>query len=310
MAVGIGAAGIVGVAHEVTPGTYAAPTKYIPVTSESIQRIQEVNHRRHIKGVADVTDSVTGPARVEGRVTLDVREDILAFLLYGARMDVVKAGAGPYTYTFSPSNEAEAPNKTLSITVVRNNQVFGYVGCVVGSLNITTDNGVLIANLDILGRDEATQSAPTPTWPSTPLFGADAYTLEIPTSTPVTTIDNMNWTVDDNAEAVYRLGAATAAAYVKFGERSITASVNMDFEDKTQYDKFKAVTAEEIRFYAERAVGYHVEIFTRSSIMSSYEIGIQNQGDLIRAAIEYQGVHDDGSGESYQIEIGTDENIT
>ena len=102
MAVGIGAAGIVGFAHEAVVGTYLAPTQFLPVRSESIQFMNEVQYTRPIMRVADNVHAVEGPQKVEGDVEFEVIEDLLTFLLYAARMDVVKAGADPYTYTFTP----------------------------------------------------------------------------------------------------------------------------------------------------------------------------------------------------------------
>lgn len=309
MAVGIGAAGIVGIAHEVTPGTYVAPTQYLPVRSESINFMNEVQYTRPIMGVADNVHAVEGPQHVEGDIEFEVIEDQLAFLLYGARMTVNKTGAGPYVYTFTPANTAEHANKTLSITVVRNGQVFGYVGCVIGSLEFSVDNGLLICSASVLGRGESNESTPTPSWPTTEPYGADAYTLNIAGS-PVTRADSFSWSVDDQAEAVYRLGNAQQAAYVRYGERSISASLEMDFEDLVEYNKFKAVTAQRLQLDADKTASAYVHLDTKLATMSSFELGLSGQGDLVRAAIEYEGKYDFSSSKAYEIVIGAALNIT
>lgn len=309
MTVGIGAAGVVGLAHETTPGTYAAPTIYLPVRSESVQFINEVQYTRPIIGQPDNIHAVEGPQRVEGDLEFEVIEDLLAFLLYGARMTVNKTGLGPFVYTFSPSPAAEAPNKTLSITVERNGEVFGYTGCAIPGLELSVDSGLLVCTANVLGRGEATQPSPTPTWPETPPFGADAYTLEIG-GTPITKADNFSWSLDDSGEAVYRLGNAQQAAYVKFGERSVSASLELDFENRTEYDNFKAVTERQLQFDADKDAGHYVHIDTKTAIASTYEVMLSGQGDLVRASVEYEGKHDFVSGKIYEIEISCDEDIT
>jgi len=304
MAVGIGAAGIVGVAHEVTAGTFVAAAEFIPVRSESLKFIQDVNYTRPIRGVPDPIHGVEGNGHVEGDIEMEVTIDSLIYLLYGARMDVVAAGAGPYTYDFTPSSAAEAPNKTLSFTVERNGIVFGYVGCVIGGLEISVDNGMLVATINVLGTDEATQTGPTPTWPTDPPLGADKHTISI-ASSPVSTVDDFSWKLDESAEAVFRLGSL-AAAYVKFGERSVEASVTMDFEDKTEYDNYRALTAQELLLESDLDAGNFIHITTHAMIMASYEVGLEGQGDLITAQIDYTGKYDETATEVYNIAMSSD----
>ena len=310
MAVGIGGAGSLGIAHEATPGTYAAPTQFLPIRNESLNFINEVQYTRPIMGVVDPVHAIAGPQRVEGDIEFEVLSDMLAFLLYGARMTVVKTGAGPYNYVFTPSPAAEAPNKELSLTVVRNAQVFGYFGCAVTSLEFSVDNGVLICTAGILGRGESTEAAPTESFPTTPPFGADDYTIEIPTGAPITDADTLSWSLDDSGEAVYRLGNAQQAAFVMFGERDLTCSIERDFESKTDYDSFKSLTEQELRFLISQGANNQIEILTRAAIKSSYEVNLSGQGDLVRGSIEYQGKYDFANTESYQITIDTDLDIT
>ena len=311
MPVGIGGAGSVGIAHEVTPGTYVAPTRFLPVRSESMQFINEVQYTRPIMQVVDNVHAVEGPQRVEGDIEFELIEDIFTFLMYGARMSVAKSGSSPnFTYTFTPSMTAEHANKTLSLTIVRNDVIFGYTGCVIGSIEISVDSGLAICTMSLLGRGETTQANPTEAFPVTEPFGADAYTIEIPSGSPVTDTDTLTWSVDESAEAVYRLGQAQAAAFVKYGERSITASVERDFINKTDYDGFKAVTAQALRFLISKTASRSVDILTRSAIKSSYEVNLSGQGDLVRGSIEYEGKYDFANSESFRIITKTDIDIT
>lgn len=304
MAVGIGAAGLLGVSHEAVKGTYLAPVEFIPIRSESLQYMQEVNYTRPIRGVPDPIHAVKGNGHVEGDIEMEITEDMLAYLLYGARMTVTKAGVGPFTYDFVPSSAAEAPNKTLSFTVVRNGVVFGYAGCVISTIELTIDNGILVGTFGVLGTSEATQTAPTPTWPTTPPYGADTHSISIGGSA-VTTVDSFTWKLDDSGEAVFRLGSLDAA-YVKFGERSVEASVEMDFENKTEYTAYRALTEKALLFESDQDADNFIHITTHAMIAGTYEVGLDGQGDLIRASIEYTGKYDETNSEVFNIAISSD----
>lgn len=307
MAVAIGASGIVGIAREVTPGTYLAPEFYLPVRSESINFVNEVQYTRPIMQVADQVHAVEGPQRVEGDLEMEIFPDALVYLMAGTRNTLVKAGAGPYTYTYTP-NAAATPTNTLSLTVVRNGVVFGYVGCVIGSMDFTVDNGLFVGSFNILGTAEASQSAPTPSWPTMEPAGADAYTISI-AATPVTNTDNFSWSVDDSAEAVYRLGNAQAAAFVKFGERTQEASLDMDFENATEYTNFKAVTAQRLQFDVDWDANNYIHLDTKLATMSTFETGLSGQGDLVRASISYMAKYDFATSKAYEIVISSANSI-
>lgn len=318
MAAGIGAAGILGLAKESVAGTYVTPAKFIPIRSESLAFAQETIFTRPIRGVADIVHAVPGNATVEGDIEFEVTHDNLPWFLYAMRGVVVESGlAPPYVYTMTPSAAGQKPasaGETLSITVVRNEEVFGYVNCVVGKLEITVDDGILVATVSILASDESSESDPTATWPTDPPYGAGQYVIEIPTATQVYDVDGFTFSVDDSAEHAYRLrDDGRGAMFTKFGERSSEITVERDFENRTDYDAFKALTAQAVHFRAEDPdeAGNYVDIVMDAAIKDTYEIGLDGQGDLVRASITYQGIYDDTNSRAFVLECGSaDEDAT
>jgi hypothetical protein len=308
---GIAAGGVVGVALETTPGTYAAPTKFLLLDSESLQYGQDTVWRRPLRNTADPVGTVPGNVTVTGDAAMDFLADGVLYFLLATRCTVVKSGTGPFVYTFTPTAQA-LPTRTLSITVVRNGAVFGYTGCVVGSFQITTDNGILKFSATLVGRDEAVQSAPTPTYPTSEPIGAGSYDIQIPTSTQVFDTDTFTFSVEDNAEAQYRLkNTGRGAQFIKYGERSTTLAVERDFENRTEYDSFKALTAQSVTIEAASQTGDEaVTIVVPAAIKDTYNVALGGaQGDLIRASVSYTGVTD-GSGVAYTLALTTDENVT
>jgi Phage tail tube protein len=310
MAVGIGAGGIAGLAVEATSGTYLAPTKFFPFNSESIVTTENTVFRRPIRQNADVIGAVPGHFNPGGEVQMEALEDVLVYFLYACRTAVVKSGSTPnFTYTITPTSSA-LPTKTLSLTIVRNGIVFGYVGVCTSSFAFGINDGLLTFNVNLMGTDEASQSLPTPTWPTSTPFGAGMYSIEIPTSTPVLDTDTFEFSVEDNATAEFRLkSTGRGAQFIRYGERNSTMTMERDFESRADYDAFKAVTAQSITITASKGTNNSITILAPVAIKNTYEVGLSGQGDMVRAAIAYQNVID-STGKSWQITVKTQEDFT
>lgn len=311
MTVGIGASGFLGVAVEATPNTYVPPTLYVPITSESLTYAQETQWRRPIRQTASITGAVDGDVRAEGDVSMEAFGPVLPVLLQAARTSVTKLpatpGTPPYTYEFIPTDAAVA-SKTLSITVVRNGQVFGYTGCVLGSFTFTVDAGRLMFNFTVLGSDESEEALPVPTWEDMDVFGAGMYSIQIPTASQVFDADGFDFQVENNAEAQYRLkNTGRGAQFIKYGENNVTLGMERDFESRADYDAFKALTEQSITLEADNGSD-SVTLELPVAIKAEYTVGLSGQGDLIRAATSYNGVLDP-EGKPYSITVATDADV-
>lgn len=309
--VGIGAGGFLGIGVEDTPNQYKAPTKFLPIMSESLTRPQDTVFRRPIRQTAGVVGAVDGNTRVEGEVSMEAFEAAMPYMLQAARTTTTKDDTGipDLVYNFKPNPNATAA-KTLSFTVVRNGEVFGYVGCVLGSFTFTVDNGQLMFNFAVLGSDESEQTLPTPTWEDLEPFGAGKYSIQIPTATQVFDMESFEFTAENNAESQYRLkNTGRGAEFVKYGENNSTMTTERDFHDRSDYETYKNSTAQSITLRAERSAANYIEIVMPAAIKSEYTVGLSGEGDLIRASISYQCVIDE-NGDMYSIEVGTQEDVT
>lgn len=305
----IGASGILGVALETTSGTYVAPTKFIPFNKESLKYDPNMQERTPIRNTPGLVDLVPGNGSVSGDIEFDVSADLLLFFMYASRCSVVKTGSAPYVYTFTPSPMA-VPAKTMSVSVKRGNEVFGYTGCVVSSFKLSVDDkGILNASFSLVGNNEATQTALTATWPTTPVISAGMYKLEIPTTTQVYDTDKWEFSAEDNAQANARIKNTTGAQFVNFGESRATMTVERDFENRAQYDLFKIGTAQSVTMTGTQSANNIVSVTMPVAKQSGYDINIEGVGDLLRAKVEFTGVID-ATGKHYQMVVTTAENIT
>lgn len=306
MAYGIGGGGFVGIAVEAVSGTYLAPTVFIPILSESLTRPQATTWRRPIRQNVDVLGGVPGNVQVTGDITMEAFSDKCVYFHKASRATLVKTGAvSPWTYTFTP-NAAATASQTLSITVVRNGEVFGYTGCVVGGFNYTVEDGQLKVTWNILGADEASQTLPVPAWTGGQVvpFGAGEYTIEIPTASQIFDMDTFTFTVSDGAESQYRLkNTGRGAQFVKFGERSVNLTTERDFLTRADYDAFKTLTAQAVKILASKSANESIQIDMASAIKDTYELGLSSQGDLIRASINYMGTYDATAAAAYKVTI-------
>lgn len=311
MSFGIGGGGSMGFALEVTPNIYQAPTKFCRILSENLKTVEDTQWRRPIGLTVDTVGAVAGDVHVEGDVEMEVFEDVLPYFHMCSRANVVKSGVSPnFVYTATPNSNA-TPAKTMSITVVRNGAVFGYVGCIVSSFKYTVDNGLLKVTFSIIGSDEADETLPTAIFNSTVPFGAGSYNVQIPTATQVFDLDTFEFSVDDNADPQYRLkNTGRGAQFVKYGERDVTISAERDFQDKADYATFRSQTSQSITITATKSVNNSVTLSAPAAIKDTYEIGLSGQGDLLRASISYMGTLDVATSRSYQIAVKTQEDIT
>lgn len=308
----IGASSILGIALEATPGTFVPPTKFVPYESESMKYQQDTQWRRPIRNTPGLLGAVAGNVHTEGEIQLEALHDIVPYFLMASRCTFTKTGtSAPYTYVFTPSPTA-VPLKTMSIAIKRNNEVFGYSGCVVSSFTISIDNGTLKFQANMVGQDEATTAALTAVWPTSVPYGAGAYSFQIPTATQVFDTDSYELQVEDNADPQYRLkNNGRGAQFVKFGENAVTLKVERDFEARTDYDAYKALTAQAITLLAQNPsdTSNSIQIDLPVAIKDTYEVNVGGVADLVRASIQYQGAID-ATGKAYTITVKTSENIT
>lgn len=291
------------------PNVYVAPTKFFPFMSESLVFQQETIWRRPIRQTADVIGAVPGNVHTEGDMGMEALEDVVIYFLKASRTTLVKTGSAPnFTYTFTPTPAGVATN-TLSLTLVRNGIVFGYTGLCLSSMTFTVEDGILMFNTSLMGSDEAVQTLPTPTWPTTTPFGAGQYSMEIPTGTPVTDSDAFEFTVEHNAEPQYRLKTpGRGAQFIKYGENNSTLTLERDFDSRTDFDAFKALTAQSITLTATKTANNSISMLMPVAIKDTYEVTSPGQGDLVRSSVAYQNVID-GTGKAWQITVKTQEDI-
>ena len=315
----IGGGGALGIAIEATYGTFIAPTKWIPIRSESLEKQESKIYRENIRGIADRSGAIQGYYHIAGDVTFEVTADVLVYFMYASRVTPAKGAlaSGGYPYTFTPAHVASPTTgvgvtlrKTLSVQVNRNQRPFGYTGMSVTQLAFSIDNGLLMCTATLMGLEEAQQSLGSPTWPTTLAMGPTYNAIELPTASVRTDLDTFSLTINDNGDAQNRIKTTggRAPAFIKWGEREVSGSVDADFDTLTDYNAFLAQTIQPIKFTSVVDANLNaISIVLNATDMDSYKVNLGSIGDLVRANIAYHGIYN--TTDVYTIVVNTAESI-
>lgn len=309
MPAGLGGAGYMALTFETVMGTYLPPstagTVFIPIISESLAYNEDAYYSPAIQQQTIVSSREQGYYHAEGDIVLDIEAWSLPYLLHCSRHNIAKSGAGPYVYTYTPSQAGSASTaasgnvpRTASITVVRNGIGFGYAGCVMNTIEFTLESGVLRGSFGVLGLSEATPGAlGTPAWTQQSLFGAAAHSVYVDTAgaSPAFAAADLTfngWTsnYNYNAAAQNRIIASRSAAYISYGETEASYTTELDFLSKAEYDNMKNNTRRAVKFESLKggaslaAATEAVQQNFFNSAYDAYPVNLGGMGDLIMAS--------------------------
>jgi Phage tail tube protein len=328
MPVGLGGGGAVGVAIETTNGTFEDPTVWVPIISETFRYTENRYFSEQLRQQVMDSDVKQGFYHIEGDIVMEVDTHFLPYFQYASRHTTTKTGTGPYVYKSVPNKTASVDAavtggaKTLSITAIRNDVLFGYAGCVVGSYAFEIVDGVLRVTLAMMGLSQEHPAGPyTPVWADPDLLGADAHAVFVGSAAAVPTFgaasndfNGMTMTFNHNPTAENRIRKDRAASYIAFHKTDVTFNTELDFVDATEYDKFVATTQAGIKMESTQGTGdFDTESDgTRLQInrfaYETYDVDLPGMGDIIMAGVTGHGLSVTG-GDGYEIHCKSATNI-
>jgi hypothetical protein len=333
MPAGLGGGNYLFIALETTMGSYLDPTTvggvFVPYLTESLAYQEDKYYSAQIRQSTVVSEVEQSYYSVSGDITMEVDCQFLPYFMHCSRHAIAKTGAGPYTYTYTPSSAGSASTaasgnvpRTASITVVRNGVGFGYAGCVMGGYEFTIEDGVLRVTFNVLGLSENDAGGlGTPTWTDARIHGAAAHSIYVAASGTAPTFgaadltfNGYTFTANFNAAAQNRIRADRSASYISYGESEITYSTELDFLNKTEYNNFKNASTRAIRLesnednasYATATRALRIDI--NRSAYDTYDLGSPAIGDLVMAGVTGRVIGIAG-GNPYSIAVKSAANI-
>ena len=238
-----------GFAEESVEGTYEAVDHFYEFTSESLDYQHELMWSNGLRpGQTSQSAYVVGTHQVSGSTAFELQTG-QALLWQAAMGEVATSGAGPYTHVCTPNTAF--PSFSIQKGVPGDSTLaYTYVGCKVNQWTLDFQTGEYpMLTLDWLGRDEynpghgsaealATATISTPTRLS---FTQGVFSV----AGSEVCIDGGSIQGANNLSANYQICAANpggpdvrADGYLVY-----TGQATADFEDDTQYQRFRAASS-------------------------------------------------------------------
>lgn len=324
---GVGGGGYVGIAPETVFGTYVAPTVFVPILSESFGYNEDKYFSPAIRKSVVVNDVAQNYYSIQGDIDVDVDPATFPYFMYASRHTITKTGVGPYTYVFLPSATAAATTaagatnpKSLSITVIRNGVVFKYVGSVVGGFNLRVEDGVLKANMSMVGLSDTSVGGDTPpaaTFTAPTIMGAGSHQVYIDTagaaptfSTPSTTFNTFTFNANNNGSPRNRIVSGRGASAIVWGEGEYTIDANFDFETRGDYDNVINATAKAFKLGSVKDANNEVDLEVFRGIYNTYPVNLSSIGDVLAADANVRVVNQAGAPAPYRLTVISPTSIT
>lgn len=237
-----------GVAHEASYGAYATPTKFFPFRSENIAWNRERIDSQSWEAAARVVSSSRwkpGQVNVAGNVELEVSTKDFGILFYHAMGAGTTTTPGTATARLHTYTLGDLVGKSMTVQVGMEDRggtvrPFSFTGMKVNTLTFNCAVGELLtASFDFIGQDVTTaQSLGTATYASTPeLLSFVEGTLTMAGATAVARSFNMSVNnqlpTDD-----YTFGSSLMREPIEPALRSVTGTLDCDFDDLTHWNKF------------------------------------------------------------------------
>lgn len=244
LASGIG--GQLGLAEEVTYGTYVAPTKFLEFNSENVNLERERIDSAGIRAGRRVLHRwAAGVQRVVGPIVMECAPQGNGLIWKHILGSVSTAGTNPYTHTATPGDLA---GKSLSIQVGRPDiagvvRPFSYLGCKVASADLACAlNQFALLTLNVYGAHEDTsQTLGVASYPAglSP-FVFTQGSLQI--AAAAYDIQEFRMTIDNglalNRHFIRSTTPERPKEPLEANRRAITGTLTSDFIDLTAYNRF------------------------------------------------------------------------
>jgi hypothetical protein len=328
MPAGLGAAGWLCIVLEDTMGTYLPPTTagaiWVPILDENVAYTEEAYYSQQIRQQTVDIERTQGFYHVEGPISMEFDANYAPYWLYCSRHTIAATPGTPNLYTFTPSTAGAAFTqgggpRTASITIVRNGIGFGYAGCVIPQMEFTIEEGVLRFNVTVFGLSEQEPVAlGSPTWLDPSLLGAAHHTVYVDVgglapafATPSEEFNGFTATFEHNATAENRLNGERSATYIAYHKTDATFDSELDFLDRSEYDKFVDNDRIAVRFVSFKGgTGFAncdegVQITFYNAAYDTYPVQLSGLADLVMAQTTGRGLIIAG-GDPYKIEVKSD----
>lgn len=253
----LGALGYVGYGIETTDGEFVSPTKYLPVSSFSFEDTNDFLTPDQIRYSRDRYIAMVAPYNVSGSAEMELIPTEVRHLLKSAFAATVACSAyagGGYKHTFTPGSEE--PTFTFESSAA-DILIMQYSGVRVNTLEIRAAFGEIVtASFGLEGINRQKSLTPnTPTYTDITPFHFTGADVHVASGTVLAIVKDFTFGTNNNFERIGTLRRTRAWRRMAFGMREVTLSMNFDFTDTSEYDRFLDEDIFDADLYMEGAAG-------------------------------------------------------
>jgi len=248
----------IGLAVEGTPGTAASPTVYPKWTDFSIQGVSEKSMFQSARGIRNATsDSYQQRKYSEGSMTVVPNTAVAPYIYKAALGSLSTAGAGDasgsvYDHTITVDNSDAEPVTLSAVADDAGNVTEEFTNLVVGSATIQASDDWAELSVDVNGQFPSSGSL---TESYTDEYEFAYNDMEVSFGTDVSTADGNSQTNLQSFELAIENDVLLDEAFLSgnntipdgglpLGDREVTGSYSLQFENTTELDKYKNNTKE------------------------------------------------------------------
>ena len=249
----LGALGYVGYGVEDTEGTSVAPTKFLPVSSFSMDDSNEFIVPDQIRHSRDRYIALPGPYPVDGTMEMELIPTETAELLrsaWAASVNSSPYGGGGYEHAYTPGSEE--PTLTFESSA-GDILVLRYAGMRVNTLEIKAAFGEIVtASFGLMGLDrEKQESTSSPDFTDVTPFHFTGADIHVASGQVLGIVKDFTFGTNNNFTRIGTLRRTRRWKRIAFGMREVTLAMNFDFTDDSEYDRFLAEDVFDIDLYME-----------------------------------------------------------
>lgn len=167
--------------------------------------------------------------------------DTLLYHAMGAKASAQQGSTAAYKHTLTLASAMVSPGLSMEIKKT-SIQAFAYEACKINRLTLNqAPNEYLGVTIGVMGRAESKVSATSPSFPTyLPIHSSQ---LAVTLDAGAVTVNSLEITLGNGLELRPQVGSAIPKEYIRGSQgRRVTGSIEIDFEDTTQYDKLVANT--------------------------------------------------------------------
>lgn len=245
------------VAKESSPGTYVAPTDYVPLTKFDPEDMTTWINDDAVRGsMAKSYDKIAGPVWSKITMAGPVFPDTVGYPLLGFLGDSAITGASaPYTFTGSAKNSGDGQPTSQSWTDFNSVDTRGYSGCKWYDLNFAWDGEkALTWDGAMQGYQSVVQTKPTnapstvravPGWLS--IFAIGGSTLS--------TLVSADIKMKRGGEPIHTADGTQAPLEIFVGEMEVTGKCTLVADVNTQLTNYLAASQTTLDFNFQQGAG-------------------------------------------------------